>query len=152
MARKNYNIKDKNKIIKNKDRRIKERLGEMDRKEFLAELDSRVKAIIKTPIDAKYLDELKERLLPIIYKEFLESVPSEATRGNKIRIESKGFELKVIGEIYYLFVEEEKLKIGSRWQGFVVLRDELLAELTRFVGREVKVVNTSNALQFYFFY
>lgn len=88
----------------------------MDKKTFLAQLEEKVNSItVYQPPNVCDIDALKARLIPIIQKEFIESVPSKINRGQKIKIQSRGFRLERGMENAYFFclmVIVKKLGIG----------------------------------------
>lgn len=125
----------------------------MDRNEFLTKLDEKVKSMAKLPLEGAYLDELKEKLIPTILEEFLESVPTTSRRGNNIKVESVGFKMeRGLGDVYHILIDDTSIRIGNWWDGLGVLKNELVADLSRIVGKDVKATTDNNKLKFYFYY
>jgi len=126
----------------------------MDKKEFLAQLEEKVSSItVYQPPDVCDIDALKEKLIPIIQKEFLESIPSMIYRGQKIKIESKGFKLeRGMGNIYDLLFDGTSERVGDWCNGLSILREELVEDLSKLVEREVKSTTENKLLSFYFYW
>lgn len=126
----------------------------MDKKEFLAQLEEKVNLItVYQPPNVCDIDALKAKLIPIIQKEFIESIPTKIDRGEKIKIESKGFRLeRGIGNIYYLLFDGNSERVGDWCNGLSILRQELVEDLSKLVEREVKCTTENKLLSFYFYY
>lgn len=126
----------------------------MNKKEFLTQLEEKVNSItVYQPANVCDIDALKARLIPIIQKEFIESVPSKIYRGQKIRIESRGFRVeRGMEDIYYLLFAGNSERVGDWYSGLSILQQELNEDLSKIVEREVKSTIENKNLCFYFFY
>ena len=99
------------------------------------------------------LDELKAKMLPIVKKEFLDSIPKGIEKGNKIKIKSLGFELESRGsQTYYIEVNGSSMKVGNWVKGVEVLSEELTQELSTIVDCAVKWFVENDKLKFYFYH
>lgn len=151
-AKWHYNIREKIVYKLNQKRCEKERMNEMNKNEFLGKLNQKVKQIrIIQDEQTGNIDELKEKLIPIILEEFIESVPNELRRGNKVKVQSMGFKIeKGRGNIYYIVYSDNKIKVGNWLNGLRILEKEIVAELSVLVQHEVKSSLDNDKLKFYF--
>lgn len=125
----------------------------MDKKEFLAQLEEKISSItVYQPPNVCDIDALKARLIPIIQKEFIDSVPTKICRGQKIKIESRGFKLeRGLENTYYLLFDGTREKVGDWCNGLSILKQELAEDLSKLVEREVKATTENKLLSFYFY-
>lgn len=123
----------------------------MKKREFLSQLEEKIKTVeIYQSEDIGDIDKLKEKLIPIIQKEFIESVPLRLERGNRIKITSKGFRLeRELSGIYYIEINNEKIKIGNWCKGLSILQQELVDELSEMLQKNVKSSTDNDCLKFY---
>lgn len=126
----------------------------MDKKEFLTQLEEKVNSItVYQPPNVCDIDALKARLIPIIQKEFIESVPSKICRGQKIKIESRGIRLeRGLEDIYYILFDGTSERVGDWCNGLSILKQELVEDLSKLVEREVKCTTENKLLSFYFYW
>lgn len=134
-------------------KRKKERMFIMTKKEFLSEFEARIEEIsVYQSSNLGNIDGIKEKLIPVIQKDFLESVPKLVKRGMAIKIQSKCFKLDgEIGGVYYILISNERHKIGTWCDGLRILQQELCEELSSLVERNVMSSTEDNMLKFYFF-
>ena len=128
-------------------------MKEMGKSEFLNKFNENVKTVtILEHENIGNLDELKEKMLPIVQKEFIDSVPKSVKRGNKIKIKCLGFELEGRGsKTYYININGESFKVGNWLNGVKVLAEEMVTELSTMINHEVKYTIEDDRLKFYFY-
>lgn len=126
----------------------------MYKSELLTKIDEKMKEItVVQNENVGNLDELKAKMLPILEKEFLDSIPKVIERGNKIKIKSLGFELESGGsQTYHIEIDGLSMKVGNWLKGVKVLSEELTKELSTTVNREVKWFVENDKLKFYFYW
>jgi len=126
----------------------------MEKKTFLAQLEEKVNSItVYQPPNVCDIDALKAKLIPIIQKEFIESVPTKRDRGEKIKIQSRGFRVeRGLGDIYYILFDDTSERIGDWSNGLSILKQELVEDLSKLVEREVKFTTENKILSFYFYW
>ena len=111
----------------------------MDKKEFLEKLSEKKKAIIILPKEYEEdIDQLKERIVPIVQQDFISSFPKKIREGEEIKIASRRFYIKCTGEKCYIKVDGAKIRIKAK----NVTKDNIgdcqsLRELRRKIGEEL---------------
>ena len=121
----------------------------MDKKEFLEKLETKKKAIKILPREYEEdIDQLKERIVPLVQKDFIASLPKEIREGEKIKLKSRKFCIENTESGFYLEFGDCKVKIKEKYDTGDVLVDrvktvmhlnnEVERELSNMLGRQVR--------------
>ena len=123
----------------------------MDKKNFLEKLNEKKNSAKILPKEYEEdIDQLKERIVSIVQKDFISSMPNEIREGEKIKLKSRMFCVENTESGFYLEFDNCKVRIkeayntgdflADRIKTVMKLDNEVERELSDMLGQEV--INT----------
>ena len=87
----------------------------MDKNEFLEKLEAKKKSIIILPREYEEdIEQLKEKIVDIVQRDFISSFPKKIREGEEIKIASRRFYLKCTVDKCYIKIDGVKIRIKEK--------------------------------------